>query len=130
MNKKGQNTVAGLPATDIERCHCPGLPALAGWLARLAAREGDCGLESHQLAVGTTDTPVQPNLLLEYRNRPRLSDGANNTILKNVLMLKKEKNKKRRLGNAHYIYTSAFLIIADIMVASLYLFIYRSYLLM
>ncbi len=77
MNKKGQNGT--MNAT---------------------AQEGDCGLNSHQRQVGITDAPVQPNLLLEYRDQPRLSDGANITFDK-MLIMKKEKNKKRRLGNAH-----------------------------
>lgn len=66
MNKKGQNGTKSA-----------------------TAQEGDCGLESHQRHVGTTDTPVQPNLLNGHK--PRLSDGVNNTFLKN------DKSDKRTI---------------------------------
>ena len=139
MNKKGQNgsrskdcrrSRLAVLATGIERCHCPRVADFSRLLvpACLPAERRGLWVKFLSEAVGTTDAPVQHNLLLEYRNQPRLSDGANITILKNILITKKEKNKKRRPGNVHLYVHKCFLIIADIVKTSLNLFIYRSYL--
>lgn len=90
MNKKGQNGSRRKVATGFSRaaalatgtadivcagtirCHCPRAAGL------LAERRG-LWVRIPPAAVGTTDAPVQHNLLLEYRNQPRLSVGANIT---------------------------------------------------
>ena len=83
MNKNGQN--------GIERCHCPmvvSFSRLTPQTTCLYTRRG-LWVEFPPAAVGTTDVPVQNNLLLEYRNQPRLSDGANIAILKNGMVEKR-----------------------------------------
>lgn len=79
MNKKGQNGsrrkptgTADIVCSGMIRCHCPRA-------ARLLVERRGLWVRIPPAAVGTTDTPVQPNLLLEYRNQPRLSVGANIT---------------------------------------------------
>lgn len=134
-------------------CHCPRSTGLAGWLVRLVAQEGDCGLKSHQRLLASR---IFLSNLTSYYNTGIshvLSDGANNTFVKicsgeyfhfcenmsnntfvkiccgNILM-KKKRIKREDWETYYYILHKRFLVIADIITTSLCLFIYRSYLFM